>query len=236
MIMDKAKLYAGICIMAGLMVMGAMIPVAVNKYMSYTRTVDVKGLCEREVKADKVIWPITYKVMSDDLQSTYQQIDKKKQQIINFLLAGGIEEAEISVASPKISDKFANEYGNNDRLYRYVTTCVITVCSNKIDTVLALMNQQSELIKQGITLSGDNWENPTEFKFEGLNELKPSMVEEATKNARETAEKFAKDSDSKLGKIKRASQGSFSIENRDSNTPYIKRVRVVSSITYYLSN
>ena len=73
-------------------------------------------------------------------------------------------------------------------------------------------------------------------KFEGLNELKPSMVEEATKNARETAEKFAKDSDSELGKIKRASQGSFSIENRDSNTPHIKRVRVVSSITYYLSN
>ena len=97
------------------------------------------------------------------------------------------------------------------------------------------MSEQSQLIKKGITLSSDNWENPTEFKFEGLNELKPEMVEEATKNARQTAEKFAKDSESKLGKIKRASQGSFSIENRDSNTPYIKRVRVVSSITYYLS-
>jgi hypothetical protein len=233
--MEKGKFYSGLAIMVGLIVLGIMIPVSVNKYMSYTRTVDVKGLCEREVKADKVIWPISFKIMGDDLQSVYNQIDQKNKIITAFLKEGGISENEISVASPKISDKFANEYGNNDRLYRYVTTNVITICTDKVDTVLTLMGKQSQLIKQGITLSSDNWENPTEFKFEGLNELKPEMIEEATKNARQTAEKFAKDSNSELGKIKRASQGTFSIENRDSNTPYIKRIRVVSSITYYLS-
>ena len=233
--MDKGKFYSGLYIMIGLIILGIMIPVGVNRYMSYTRTVDVKGLCEREVMADKVIWPISFKIMGDDLQNVYNQIDQKNKIIANFLKEGGISEEEISIASPKISDKFANEYGNNDRLYRYVTTNVITVCTDKVETVLSLMSKQAQLIKQGITLSSDNWENPTEFKFEGLNTLKPEMVEEATKNARQTAEKFAKDSDSELGKIKRASQGSFSIENRDSNTPHIKRVRVVSSITYYLS-
>ena len=235
MIMNRGKFYSGLAIMVGLIVLGIMIPVGVNQYMSYTRTVDVKGLCEREVKADKVIWPLSYKIMGDDLQNVYKQIDAQNKVIVSFLKDGGIQENEISIASPKISDKFANEYGNNDRLYRYVTTNVVTVCTDKVDTVLALMSKQSQLIKQGVTLSSDNWENPTEFKFEGLNELKPEMVEEATINARQTAEKFAEDSDSKLGKIKRASQGSFSIENRDSNTPHIKRVRVVSSITYYLS-
>ena len=235
MIMNRGKFYSGLAIMVGLIVLGIMIPVGVNQYMSYTRTVDVKGLCEREVKADKVIWPLSYKIMGDDLQNVYKQIDAQNKVIVSFLKDGGIQESEISIASPKISDKFANEYGNNDRLYRYVTTNVVTVCTDKVDTVLALMSKQSQLIKQGVTLSSDNWENPTEFKFEGLNELKPEMVEEATINARQTAEKFAEDSDSKLGKIKRASQGSFSIENRDSNTPHIKRVRVVSSITYYLS-
>lgn len=235
MIMNRGKFYSGLAIMVGLIVLGIMIPVGVNQYMSYTRTVDVKGLCEREVKADKVIWPLSYKIMGDDLQNVYKQIDAQNKVIVSFLKDGGIQESEISIASPKISDKFANEYGNNDRLYRYVTTNVVTVCTDKVDTVLALMAKQSQLIKQGVTLSSDNWENPTEFKFEGLNELKPEMVEEATINARQTAEKFADDSDSKLGKIKRASQGSFSIENRDSNTPHIKRVRVVSSITYYLS-
>lgn len=82
--------------------------------------------------------------------------------------------------------------------------------------------------------ASNSWENPVEFKYEGLNDIKPQMIEEATKNAREAALKFAKDSDSRLGKIKTANQGTFSIENRDSNTPHIKKVRVVTSVTYYL--
>ena len=99
------------------------------------------------------------------------------------------------------------------------------------------MSEQSELLKRGIvTGGGSQWENPVEFKYEGLNSIKPQMIEDATRNAREVAQKFAKDSGSRLGKIKTANQGTFSIENRDSNTPYIKRVRVVTSVTYYLKN
>ena len=105
-----------------------------------------------------------------------------------------------------------------------------------MDLALDLMKKQSELIKEGIVFDSNNWNNPIEFKYEGLNDIKPSMIEEATKNARMAAEKFAKDSGSRLGKIKSASQGTFSIENRDSNTPHIKRVRVVTYVTYYLKN
>jgi hypothetical protein len=75
-----------------------------------------------------------------------------------------------------------------------------------------------------------------EYIYTGLNSLKPGMVEEATRNAREVAQKFAADSDSSLGKIRRASQGQFSIEDRDSNTPYVKKVRVVSTVEYYLAD
>ena len=111
----------------------------------------------------------------------------------------------------------------------------MTVCTGKVDTVLELMNRQTELLKKGIVVGSENsWSNPVEFKFEGLNDIKPEMIEEATKNAREVGEKFAKDSGSRLGKIKTANQGTFTIENRDSNTPYIKKVRVVTSVTYYL--
>jgi hypothetical protein len=87
-----------------------------------------------------------------------------------------------------------------------------------------------------VVAGGTQWENPVEFKYEGLNDIKPQMVEEATRNARETAIKFAKDSGSRLGKIKTANQGTFTITDRDSNTPYIKQVRVVTSVTYYLKN
>jgi hypothetical protein len=234
--MDKGRLYSGMFVMIGLVVLGLMIPRAVGKYRSYDRTVNVKGLCEKEVMADKVIWPVVYKVMADDIQSIYDQTDRNNATIKAFLQSGGVDASEITVSVPQISDKYANEYGSNDRTFRYIATNVITVCTDKVEVVLELMSKQSELLKKGIVTGGNSWENPVEFKYEGLNGIKPEMIEEATKNAREAADKFAKDSDSRLGKIKTANQGTFTIENRDSNTPYIKKVRVVTSVTYYLTN
>ena len=234
--MDKGRFFSGLFIMAGLVVLGLMFPKSVDKFRSYDRTVNVKGLCEKEVMADKVIWPVVYKVMADDIQSIYDQTDRNNATIMSFLKSGGITASEITVSVPQISDKYANEYGSNDRAFRYIATNVVTVCTDKVDVVLELMSKQSDLLKKGIVTGGNSWENPVEFKYEGLNGIKPEMIEEATKNAREAAEKFAKDSDSRLGKIKTANQGTFSIENRDSNTPYIKKVRVVTYVTYYLKN
>lgn len=234
--MDKGKMLSGLFIMIGLIVLGFMFPRAVEKNRSYDRTVNVKGLCEREVKADKVIWPIVYKVMADDVQVLYNQTSSSNDIIVDFLVSGGISPDEISVSVPKISDKLANEYGGYDRAYRYIAKNVVTVYTDKVDDVLALMSRQSELLKKGIITGGESWENPVEFRYEGLNDVKPEMIEEATKNAREAAQKFAKDSDSQLGKIKTASQGTFTIEDRDSNTPHIKKVRIVTSVTYYLNN
>lgn len=222
--------------MVGLVILGIMIPAAVVKYRSFDRIVNVKGLCEKEVKADKVIWPIVYKVMSNDIQSIYAQTDASNAVIVDFLMAGGVSKDEIAVSVPEISDKLANEYGDNNRAFRYIAKNVVTVCTSDVDKVLALMASQADLLKNGVVTAGNDWENPVEFKYEGLNGIKPQMIEEATQNARETADKFAKDSDSSLGKIKTANQGTFTIEDRDSNTPYIKRVRVVTSVTYYLNN
>lgn len=234
--MDKGKFYSGLCIMVGLVILGIMIPTAVMKYRSFDRTVNVKGLCEKEVRADKVIWPIVYKVMSDNVQSIYSQTDVSNAVILDFLLAGGVAQDEITVSVLQISDKLANEYGDNNRAFRYIAKNVVTVCSSDVDKILALMSSQADLLKKGVVVAGNDWENPVEFKYEGLNEIKPQMIEEATQNARETAQKFAQDSDSRLGKIKTANQGTFTIEDRDSNTPYIKKVRVVTSVTYYLNN
>ncbi len=233
--MENRNFFA-LCLLAGLVFLGAMLPVSVSKFRAYDRTVIVKGLSEREVKADKVIWPLAFNVVGNDLNGVYEQIDRNTALIKDFLVSGGIPESEITVSMPAISDKYAQEYGNNDRTYRYFCKNVVTVCTEKVDSVLALMPRQSELLKKGIIGSGNTWENQVEFKFEGLNAIKPEMIEDATRNAREAADKFAKDSGSKVGKIKTASQGTFTISDRDSNTPYIKKVRVVSSVTYYLKN
>lgn len=234
--MEKGRFFSGLFVMIGLVILGLMMPRAVEKYRSYDRTVNVKGLCEREVMADKVIWPVVYRVMANDIQSVYDQTDRNNAEIVGFLKSGGIDASEITVSVPEISDKYATEYGSNDRAYRYIAKNVVTVCTSNVGKVMELMSRQSELLKKGIVSGGNDWENQVEFKYEGLNGIKPEMIEEATKNAREAAEKFAKDSDSRLGKIRTANQGTFTIENRDSNTPYIKKVRVVTSVTYYLKN
>ncbi|MBS0311568.1 MAG: SIMPL domain-containing protein, partial [Proteobacteria bacterium] len=153
-----------------------------------------------------------------------------------FLQASGFKPDEISVSAPSITDRQAQDYGNAqlaERL-RYSGKSTLTVYTRQVDRVREAMARLGELGKQGIALSPENYENRTQFLFTGLNALKPAMIEEATKNARISAEKFAKDSDSRLGKIRRANQGQFSIEDRDASTPYIKKVRVVSSVEYRL--
>lgn len=228
------KVLGAFFIMTGLIVLGFMIPRAAKVYRSFERTVTVRGLCEKEVPADKAIWPVVFKVVGNDLTSVNAEIESKNKIVKEFLTEGGISESDISIGVPVISDKYANEYGDNNRLYRYVATCTITVCSHEIEKVIELMGDQSVLLSQGIVPSNE-WQAQPQFLFEGLNDIKPEMIEEATYNARLAGEQFAKDSGSKLGKIKSATQGSFTIEDRDSNTPQIKRVRVVTTVVYYLN-
>lgn len=231
--MEKGRIWQGLAIMLGLVICGAMFPIGVKEFKSYDRTVSVKGLCEREVKADKVIWPIRFKVVGNELAPVYNEIERKNGLIADFLRGGGIDASEITVSSPILSDKFAQEYGNSDRLYRFVATSTVTVCTKDVDKVLALMAGQQQLIRNGISQENE-WEARPQFSYESLNDIKPEMIQEATQNAREVALKFAQDSNSKVGKIKNANQGTFTIEDRDSNTPHIKKVRVVTNVVYYL--
>ena len=227
---NKGNFLAGLAIMVGLICVALSIPKAVSVFNSSKRSVSVRGLCEREVPADKVIWPLSYNIAGDDLSQLYRQLEANNATIREFVKKGGIEDSEIST-----SDVFTQEYGGNNRRFRYVVKSTTTVSTNKVDNVLALMNDQSELIRKGITLSSD-WDSRPTFSFEGLNEIKPEMIEEATKNARATAQKFADDSGSHLGKILNATQGYFTIDDRDSNTPQIKRVRVFTNVDYSLKN
>ena len=192
-------------------------------------------MAEREIKADKVTWPLTYKEIGNDPTEMYNLLERKNKIIVEWLKAGGVKEDEISVNPPRIMDRQADNYGNEQMRYRYKAVSVITVTSKSVDAVRALMKNQSELMKQGVPIVSEEYGNDNvNYEFTGLNEIKPAMVEEATKNARATAEKFAADSGSKLGGIFHATQGQFSIEDRDATTPYIKRVRVVNTIDYYL--
>lgn len=221
----------------GLIIMGACIADGLTSAFQSDRIVTVKGLSEREVPADKVIWPLVYKELGNDPAEMYERLATKNRKVIDFLKEKGIAEKEICESAIQVSDRQADSYDQNNVLYRYKATSVITVTSSQVELIRKIMQSQSELMKMGIALVTEEYgTNIVKYEFTGLNKIKPDMIEESTKNARATAEKFAKDSESKLGKIRTASQGQFSIDNRDSNTPYIKRIRVVSTIEYYIED
>ncbi|MBR2945203.1 MAG: SIMPL domain-containing protein [Bacteroidaceae bacterium] len=221
----------------GLIIMGACIADGLTSAFQSDRIVTVKGLSEREVPADKVTWPLVYKELGNEPAEMYNRLATKNRQVIDFLKEKGISENEISESAIQVSDRQADSYDQNNILYRYKATSVITVTSSQVELIRKIMQSQSELMKMDIALITEEYgTNTVKYEFTGLNEIKPDMIEESTKNARATAEKFAKDSDSKLGKIRKASQGQFSIDNRDANTPYIKRIRVVSTIEYYIED
>ena len=155
---------------------------------------------------------------------------------MQFLKANGIKDNEISINAPQVVDMQADRYNSNPLPYRYNVTNVLVVTSSQVELVRKLIEQQTQLLKQGIAIVAGDYQYQTTYEYTELNSVKPAMIADATKNAREAANKFAEDSESKLGKIKTASQGQFSIEDRDQYTPYIKRIRVVSTIVYYLKD
>ncbi|MBQ0006237.1 MAG: SIMPL domain-containing protein [Alistipes sp.] len=223
----------GITIMIGLIALGLFIRngLVASRTDSY---VSVKGLCEKEVYADKVIYPIKYIVLGNDIQDLYKQTSEKTAILVSYLRENGISEDEITVSAPIVTDT-RTEYGER-KPYNFSVKTIVTVCTPKVDIVRSLVSRQGELMSKGIVTVSNEWENTVQYSFNGLNKIKPEMIAEATANARVAAEQFAKDSDSILGKIRRATQGQFSISDRDENTPYIKIVRVVTSVDFTLKN
>ena len=221
----------------GIVAFGTLVQNSLNGFIDKERFVTVKGLSEREVNADKVTWPLIYKELGNDPAEIYQRLERKNAVLIKFLKDQGLSEAEISLNAPEVKDRFADSWSQENITNRYVATSVIIVTSSQVDLVRQIMQKQVELMKMGIALITEEYgKNVVKYEFTKLNNVKPEMVEESTKNARATAEKFAKDSDSQLGKIRHATQGQFSIIDRDNNTPHIKNIRVVSTIEYYIKD
>lgn len=236
----KSMMVSAAVLALGVVIAGWFLSSGIRHFKDSERVVVVKGVAERQVKADMVIWPLTYKQVGNNLPELYNTIENTNAKIVSFLTTNGIEKDEITIAPAEVFDLETERYRSSDmNPYRYNVTSIITVSTTKVDQVVALMSRQSDLLKQGIAVSSTgDYRYATRFDFTSgaLISIKPAMIEEATQNARAGAEKFAHDSNSKLGKIKTANQGQFMITDRDANTPSIKNVRVVTTVEYYLKD
>ena len=174
----KGLILSAIIVAMGMTAAGVAIRNGIVTFKDRDRCVVVKGLAEREVKANKVSWPLTYKEIGNNPSEMYNIIEHKNKQVVDFLKAGGVKDNEISVNSPTISDRQASSYNNEVMTYRYVAKSVITVTSTNVDLVRGLITKQAELMRQGIALVSEEYgTDQITYSFTGLNDIKPAMVE-----------------------------------------------------------
>jgi uncharacterized protein len=242
----------GGCLMFGLILGGWVLGSQIKETKLSDRYVTVKGLVERTVKSDSAIWPVTFKETGNDLQQVYAKSEEDRAAVLKFFASQGITPQEITVGQIQVTDKQANEYGgSNQGGPRYIVQQTVTVSSSDVDKIAKAGQQTSRLLQAGIIIVG-GYGQGIRYVFNGLNALKPDMITEATKNARASADRFAADSGSQVGAIRSANQGVFSISaanatesgvvaqdeggtgTPNSDASIMKKVRVVSTVDYYL--
>lgn len=215
----------------GIALSGYFVYCGIDNFAQKDRYVTVKGLSEREVIADKVTWNMTVSVSGNYLQNLYSQLTPAQNKLLNFLRQNGVTDDEIHISAPTATDR-SDWYNWNEKrnsMDQYVVSGHVTVLSADVEKIRTINMKQLELLDLGIMLDGTY----LEYEYTGLNELKPSMVEEATKNARVVANKFAEDAQCHLGSIRNARQGQFEVMS-DDVFPHMRHVRVVTTIDYYL--
>ena len=227
----------GALIAIGLASVGFFASRAVESSKRFDRYVSVKGLSEREVSADLAIWPIKFRLLDNDLGALQQRLQANRASIKEFLLSAGFAGSEISDTPPEITDLRAAARLDGERIpeQRFQADASVLLRTSKVDAVVTALGQADVLVKKGIAIRGnDEYRSRVEFLFENINAIKPGMIEEATVNARKAAEQFAKDSSSRVGAIRRATQGAIQINDRDSSSPHRKIVRVVTTVDYFV--
>lgn len=231
-------LMAALIVATGIAASGAFVADGIVRNRTADNKVTVKGLAEREVKADLAVWPITITSAGDDMALVQEKIDADYAKVVLFLVERGFDEAEISRGRLQLEDRVANSWSADlPRGGRYLINQPIKVRSTRVDLVAQVSRELGPLVREGVVMTG--WQGPS-YVFTQLNDVKPDMLEDATTNAREAAVKFAEDSGAQLGSIRDANQGVFVILPRDEapgeteSDQIFKTVRVVSTITYQL--
>ncbi len=226
---------AAVVLAIGIALAGYLVGHALIESRTSERRVSVRGLSEREVPANLVLWPIVFSVTSNDLVDLQRQADAGAAKVRAFL-AGEFPADQISASPPRVQDREAQGMtGDQRQLDRYTAEVVVTVRTDRIDAARQAIQRSGELVKQGVAVIR-SYEYNTQYLYTELDKIKPGMIAEATKDARRAAEQFAQDSGSKVGAIRTAQQGLFSIEDRDQFSPELKKVRVVTTVDYYLSD
>jgi len=208
-----------------LLVISIIIFVSARDFSKQGSYVEVKGLSERIVKADTAIWSMSFDIKSNNIDTLYFEIENNISLIKSFLLEKGFVSTEINVAPVNI---YQDTY--KDSAFRYNSNNQISVYTKKVDLAKSASNETLLLVKKGVVLN----QNYISFEFSDLNSIKPEMLAEAIKNARDTATQFADNSESSISSVARGNQGVFDITEKDPGSPEYKKIRLVSTLRFLL--
>lgn len=228
-----ALLLPALAIALGLIIGGWLLGDGLTRAKRADRAVTVRGLAERDVTADLATWTISTAAVGSDLAALQAKADEDGTRVIAFLKAHGFSDDEIEAGGISV-----NQYESNGRPNITIRRR-IQLRTTKVMQARATFARQAELMRQGVVFDSDN--GGMVYSFTGLNAVKPPMIAAATRNARDGAEQFAKDSGTSVGDIRQATQGYFSIIPRDgdnsgtsaSASPF-QKVRVVTTVDFYL--
>lgn len=220
---------------AGLAMCGFFVGEGISGKNNPLRVISVKGLSEREVPASIATWNVSYATSGDNLDTINKQLAADTQEVVAFLKSAGFDEKDMAVQPPDLTDNRTVKRDKDDAAApppeRYSASQSVLLRTSKVDLIKPALAAASGLMTKGVHLSGGSAPN---YIYNQVNEIKPAMIQEATKNARIAADQFAHDSQTALGKLRNASQGWFQIDNRDDATPERKVVRVVVDVQYEL--
>ncbi len=237
--MSNNQFLSGLFIAIGISLGGFFISKTMYNAKVALNTAEAKGLAERRVKADRANWEIGYSVggkTKEEIPQLYKKAESNQETIMQLLKENGIEEKEIEIG---VINYYHQEFRDEsqklvDQTHNLVGS--INIETDKVELVNKVRTQVNKLIAKGIEIQNE----PASYLFTKLNEIKPEMLRDATKNARVAANEFAENAGVKVGGIRSARQGNFYI--RDAGADYgdskkiEKDVRVVTTITFYLTD
>ncbi len=248
---NGTKIMVALALAIGLIACSTILGESISSMKKGDRFVTVRGVSEMEIKADLAVWPIRVRVTANELAEANRSADEARKKVLVFLSANGIKPEAIASQNLRIEDRQAKDYEQGRASFRYMAEYTILVRSTEVDRIRNVSQMTDKLVAAGVVLASQgNWDRSSpQFIFTQLNAIKPEMMASATQSAREVANQFATDSGSSIGSIRRATQGLFTISDRDRTSQgeggdgaaagvsdINKKVRVVVTVDYFLTN
>lgn len=236
-----SRLLTALLVGAGIALAGFAVGQGLERFRMSDRSVTVKGLAEQAVESDFAIWTLGFRRAGAEFGAVQQALSGDRDQVVAFLKARGFTDEEIEARPLQVQDLYAREYAQANQPFRFNGTGQVLVRSARVADVEKAALAIDPLIQAGVQLGGENegGRSGPRYQLRGFNDIKAPLLAEATRNAREQADKFAAEAGASLGPLKNANQGVIRITGDDGNDfddggSRTKRLRVVSTFEYEL--